>query len=273
MAHRVEARIEVEPDLPMPDIDPNQIQQVFVNLHQQRRAGDRVAPAGPARIVVRARRWLDGVAIDVIDDGPGMSEALAAQVFEPFFTTKPEGEGTGLGLSISQGIVSEHGGRIMLATEEGRGSTFTVQLPLATRPPRAAAGRRRAARRHEAPPRARGRRRAAHPALHARDAGGVGPRPRRGARRRGRRWRSPRASRSISSSRTSGCRELGGREFYEELERRAPGAGRRGSSSAPATRCAATRWPSSRASTAPTSTSRSASPSFARLLATVAREA
>jgi two-component system NtrC family sensor kinase len=134
MAHRVEARIEVEPDLPAPDIDPNQIQQVFVNLINN--AAQAVASTGrPGRILVRARRWLDGVAIDVVDDGPGMSEVVAAQVFEPFFTTKPEGEGTGLGLSISQGILREHGGRIMLSTEEGRGSTFTVQLPLASRPP------------------------------------------------------------------------------------------------------------------------------------------
>jgi two-component system, NtrC family, sensor kinase len=134
MAHRVEASIEVEDELPMPDIDPNQIQQVFVNLINN--AAQAIASTGrPGRVVVRARRWLDGVAIDVVDDGPGMSEALAAQVFEPFFTTKPEGEGTGLGLSISQGIVREHGGRIMLATEEGRGSSFTVQLPLATRQP------------------------------------------------------------------------------------------------------------------------------------------
>jgi CheY-like chemotaxis protein len=118
----------------MPDIDPNQIQQVFVNLINN--AAQAIASTGrPGRVLVRARRWLDGVAIDVIDDGPGMPEALAAQVFEPFFTTKPEGEGTGLGLSISQGIVREHGGRIMLSTEEGRGSTFTVQLPLATRAP------------------------------------------------------------------------------------------------------------------------------------------
>jgi two-component system, NtrC family, sensor kinase len=134
MAHRVEASIEVEDELPMPDIDPNQIQQVFVNLINN--AAQAIASTGrPGRVVVRARRWLDGVAIDVVDDGPGMTETLAAQVFEPFFTTKPEGEGTGLGLSISQGIVREHGGRIMLSTEEGRGSTFTVQLPLATRPP------------------------------------------------------------------------------------------------------------------------------------------
>jgi len=132
MAQRVEAQIEIEPDLPMPDIDPNQIQQVFVNLINN--AAQAIASTGrPGNILVRARRWLDGVAIDVIDDGPGMSEPLAAQVFEPFFTTKAEGEGTGLGLSISQGIVKEHGGRIMLSSEEGRGSTFTVQLPLSTR--------------------------------------------------------------------------------------------------------------------------------------------
>jgi two-component system NtrC family sensor kinase len=132
MAQRVEAQIEIEPDLPMPDVDPNQIQQVFVNLINN--AAQAIASTGrPGNILVRARRWLDGVAIDIIDDGPGMSEALAAQVFEPFFTTKAEGEGTGLGLSISQGIVKEHGGRIMLSSEEGAGSTFTVQLPLSTR--------------------------------------------------------------------------------------------------------------------------------------------
>src|SRR5688572_30865416 len=134
MAYRVEASLEVEPDLPMPDIDPNQIQQVFVNLINN--AAQAIASTGRSgRVVVRARRWLDGVAVDVADDGPGMSETLAAQVFEPFFTTKPEGEGTGLGLSISQGIVREHGGRIMLSTEEDHGSVFTVQLPLATRQP------------------------------------------------------------------------------------------------------------------------------------------
>lgn len=133
MAHRVEARLEVDPDLPMPDIEPNQIQQVFVNLINN--AAQAIASTGrPGTLVVRARRWLDGIAVDVVDDGPGMGEALAAQVFEPFFTTKPQGQGTGLGLSISQGIVREHGGRIMLATEEGRGCTFTVQLPLATQP-------------------------------------------------------------------------------------------------------------------------------------------
>lgn len=129
MAQRVDYRADFELDLPTPVIDANQIQQVFVNLITN--AAQAIASTGaPGRIVVRARRWLDGIAVDVMDDGPGMSDALATQVFEPFFTTKPEGHGTGLGLSISQGIVKEHGGRIMLATEEGKGCTFTVQLPL-----------------------------------------------------------------------------------------------------------------------------------------------
>jgi two-component system NtrC family sensor kinase len=128
MASRVDARLEVEPDLPMPVIDANQMQQVFVNLITN--AAQAIASTGrPGEIVVSARRWLDGVAVDVRDTGPGMSEQLAAQVFDPFFTTKPEGQGTGLGLSISQGIVKEHGGRITLATKEGGGSVFTVQLP------------------------------------------------------------------------------------------------------------------------------------------------
>ena len=257
MAQRVEAQIEVEPDLPMPDIDPNQIQQVFVNLINN--AAQAIASTGrPGRVLVRARRWLDGVAIDVIDDGPGMSEALAAQVFEPFFTTKPEGEGTGLGLSISQGIVNEHGGRIMLSTEEGRGSTFTVQLPLSTRSAAPTPG----CRRPVAQPPASGprrRRRAPHSPLHARHLRGVGPHSCRGAERAKRPWSWPT------------------REQFDLIisDLRMPGLG---AGSSTRSWCAVTRArrpsglqhrrhrpgdtsPSSRAWTGPTSTSLSASPS------------
>lgn len=128
MSSRVECRLEVDPDVATPVVDPNQMQQVFVNLIHN--AAQAIATTGrPGNVTVRVRRWADGVAVDVIDDGPGMSEALAAQAFDPFFTTKPEGQGTGLGLSISQGIVTEHGGRITLETAEGWGSTFTVYLP------------------------------------------------------------------------------------------------------------------------------------------------
>src|SRR5262249_24404498 len=111
-----------------PVIDPNQIQQVFVNLIHN--AAQAIASTGrPGTIVVRARRWTDGLAVDVIDDGPGMSDSIAAKVFDPFFTTKPEGRGTGLGLSISHGMGPEHNGRITLETAEAGGSTSTALLP------------------------------------------------------------------------------------------------------------------------------------------------
>jgi CheY-like chemotaxis protein/anti-sigma regulatory factor (Ser/Thr protein kinase) len=137
MAHKVEAELIVEPRLPEVHINANQIQQVFVNLINN--AVQAIAAAHRSgRVTVTARPWLDGVAVGVSDDGPGMAEDMATRVFEPFFTTKPEGEGTGLGLSICQGIVKEHGGRITLETAPGRGATFTVELPggarAATRP-------------------------------------------------------------------------------------------------------------------------------------------
>ena len=124
--------VTLEVDLPdgLPDLDlnPNQIQQVFVNLIQN--AAQAIAATGrPGTVRLRARRWMGGVAIEVSDDGPGMTPEVAVRVFEPFFTTKAEGVGTGLGLSISQGIVKEHGGRITLSTTPGEGATFTVELP------------------------------------------------------------------------------------------------------------------------------------------------
>ncbi|OYV67929.1 MAG: hypothetical protein B7Z72_08995, partial [Gemmatimonadetes bacterium 21-71-4] len=140
LALNVALEMEVDADLPDVDGNLNELQQVFLNLANN--AAQAVAsterPDG-GHLTVHAHRWLEGVAVEVTDDGPGIPEPMQQRVFEPFFTTKPEGEGTGLGLSICQGIVREHGGRLTLRSTPGRGATFTVELPAAAQEPAAAA--------------------------------------------------------------------------------------------------------------------------------------
>ena len=74
------------------------------------------------------------VQLSVSDNGVGMSEEVKSRIFEPFFTTKGT-RGTGLGLAIVWGIIEQHGGRLDAKSEVGRGSTFTVLLPVEARPP------------------------------------------------------------------------------------------------------------------------------------------
>ena len=76
----------------------------------------------------------DYLAVKVIDNGSGIPAHILPSIFDPFFTTKGKGKGTGLGLSVSQGIVAKHGGRIMVSSQEGKGATFTVVLPVTTIP-------------------------------------------------------------------------------------------------------------------------------------------
>jgi NAD(P)-dependent dehydrogenase (short-subunit alcohol dehydrogenase family) len=71
------------------------------------------------------------VALEVIDHGCGMSQAVKARVFEPFFTTKATGSGSGLGLSMVYGFVRQSGGRVALESAPGQGTTVRLQLPRA----------------------------------------------------------------------------------------------------------------------------------------------
>lgn len=72
----------------------------------------------------------DQIEINVRDNGQGISPEIQDKVFEPFFTTKNPKEGTGLGLSLSYGIVRDHGGEIYFQSSPGKGTVFTITLPL-----------------------------------------------------------------------------------------------------------------------------------------------
>jgi signal transduction histidine kinase len=114
---------EVERGLPHVLADRDQILQVLLNL--VRNALD--AMPGGGTLAVRAARAAEGVAFTVSDTGPGIPPGDLARVFEPYFTTKPGG--TGLGLAIAHRIAEEHGGRLEVASEPGRGAAFTLTLP------------------------------------------------------------------------------------------------------------------------------------------------
>ncbi len=132
MAQLIVLTFTAEPGLPEVEVHANQIKQVFVNIINNAAQAIRGANVSDGHITVLAKVWLDGVAVSISDNGPGMPESVAQHVFEPFFSTKSEGEGTGLGLSICQGIVKEHGGSMTVDAGLGSGATFTVELPGAT---------------------------------------------------------------------------------------------------------------------------------------------
>ena len=70
------------------------------------------------------------IMIEIADNGPGIPKENLGKIFDPFFTTKEVGKGTGLGLSIVYSIIEKLGGRILVASEEGKGTTFTIYLPV-----------------------------------------------------------------------------------------------------------------------------------------------
>ena len=118
----------LDPALPRVLGDRSQLQQVFMNLLMN--AVQAMEEKGTLKLTSRAAS--DGfVEIGIRDTGCGIPPDKLGRIFDPFFTTKPSGKGVGLGLSIAYGIVSKHGGDIRVESEVGKGSTFTVRLPVA----------------------------------------------------------------------------------------------------------------------------------------------
>lgn len=113
-------------ELPLITCNPQQLNQVFLNLLVN------AAQAMEQQGVITVKTWVEPgfVCVSIADTGRGMPKEVQNRVFEPFYTTKAAGKGTGLGLSISADIIRKHQGEISVESEPGKGTTFTVRLPV-----------------------------------------------------------------------------------------------------------------------------------------------
>ncbi|WP_116119670.1 sensor histidine kinase [Archangium gephyra] len=116
--------------LPPVSASEGRLSQVFLNLIIN--AAQAMRSGGTERNVLRVGTAVEGerVRIDISDTGHGIPPEVLPRIFEPFFTTKPAGAGTGLGLSISQSIIQKMGGEMRVKSEPGRGTTFSLLLPV-----------------------------------------------------------------------------------------------------------------------------------------------
>ncbi|WAS98923.1 ATP-binding protein [Nannocystis punicea] len=105
--------------------DADQLEQVLLNLLSN--AVDAMPRGG--RIRIRLDREDGRVVVEIADEGCGIPPEILDRIFDPFFSTKDIGKGTGLGLAISYGIIKDHGGDILVRSQPGQGTTFTIHLP------------------------------------------------------------------------------------------------------------------------------------------------
>jgi PAS domain S-box-containing protein len=130
MGEHIRLRTDLGVDLPCVKADPNQIEQVLINLAANAR--DAMSGGGEFRIrtsLAASRESGARVCIEISDTGCGMDQDVLEHVFEPFFTTKEVGKGTGLGLSSVYGIIQQNNGTITVSSNPGRGTTFEILLP------------------------------------------------------------------------------------------------------------------------------------------------
>lgn len=124
----IQLNLELGNDLPMVQCDPAQIEQVLLALIMN--AIDAMPRGGNLWLRTRMLSDRDFIDLQVRDDGMGIAAEILPQIFEPFLTTKETGHGVGLGLAISHGIIERHNGTIEVQSEAGRGTAFSITLPV-----------------------------------------------------------------------------------------------------------------------------------------------
>ena len=132
--HEIKGRIGVireYGDIPKCDCFPSQLSRVFMNIL----VNASQAIEGEGKIFIKTFQDGDTINVQFTDTGKGIPPENLAKLFEPGFTTKPRGEGTGLGLAICQQIIEEHHGKIEVESEVGKGTTFTITLPIERKSP------------------------------------------------------------------------------------------------------------------------------------------
>ncbi len=124
---KIEIREELQPDLPLVKGDSSGLRQVFLNLT----VNALQAIDGPGIIdIITTDRDEGMVTATISDTGCGIQPSMLEQIWDPFFTTKEVGKGVGLGLAVSYNIIKRHGGEVSAESVPGKGSKFTVRLPL-----------------------------------------------------------------------------------------------------------------------------------------------
>jgi two-component system NtrC family sensor kinase len=124
----VQMETQLDPDLPPIWASATELQQVLLNLLNN--SVDAMDSSG-GNIHISTQLSDGHIMLKIADSGMGIAEANLARIFDPFYTTKPVGQGTGLGLSICYGIIKKLGGNIQAQSTKGKGTTFTISLPMA----------------------------------------------------------------------------------------------------------------------------------------------
>ncbi len=125
----IKATTQLDPTLPWTMADVTLLQQAFLNLIINAETEMKLAH-GKGNLLIKTETIDNTIQVLFTDDGPGVAEANLIHLFDPFFSTRGVGQGTGLGLSVCYGIITEHNGQIYVKSQLGKGSVFTIELPV-----------------------------------------------------------------------------------------------------------------------------------------------